>query len=70
MKDSIRLKLERLADRCDEVSRLLADPDVHDKADRFRELSVEYARLQPVVASFRAWRELERQDRRVRQQRS
>jgi peptide chain release factor 1 len=61
MKDSIRLKLERLADRCDEVSRLLADPDVHGKADRYRELSVEYARLQPVVSSFRAWTELERQ---------
>jgi len=61
MKDSIRLKLERLADRCDEVSRLLADPDVHTKADQFRELSVEYARLQPIVASFRSWTELERQ---------
>jgi peptide chain release factor 1 len=61
MKDSIRLKLERLADRCDEVSRLLAAPDVHAKADQFRELSVEYARLQPIVSSFRAWTELERQ---------
>jgi peptide chain release factor 1 len=61
MKDSIRQKLERLADRSDEVSRLLADPEVHDKADRFRELSVEYARLQPVVAAYRDWAELERQ---------
>jgi peptide chain release factor 1 len=61
MKSSIRTKLERLADRCDEVSRLLAAPDVHARADQFRELSVEYARLQPIASSFRAWAELEGQ---------
>ena len=61
MKDSIRNKLEQLADRCDEVSRLLAEPEVLERMDRYRELSVEYARLQPVVESFRAWRDTERQ---------
>jgi peptide chain release factor 1 len=61
MKDSIRLKLERLADRREEVGRLLADPDLAGRQDRFRDLSVEFARLDPVVASFQAWQELARQ---------
>jgi len=61
MKDSIRNKLEQLADRCDEVGRMLAEPEVLERMDRFRELSVEYARLQPLAASFLAWQELERQ---------
>ena len=61
MKDSIRRRLERLADRCDEVGRLLAEPDAASRTDRFRELSVEYARLEPVAAAFRAWLDLERQ---------
>ena len=61
MKDSIRLKLEHLADRSEEVGRLLAEPSVLDRPDRFRDLSVEYARLQPVVASFRSWLALERE---------
>jgi len=67
MKDSIRNKLEQLADRCDEVSRLLAEPEVLERMDRYRELSVEYARLQPVVESFRAWRDTERQLAAVRE---
>jgi len=61
LKDSIRRRLERLADRCDEVGRLLAEPDAAARPDRFRELSVEYARLEPVAAAFRAWLDLERQ---------
>ncbi len=61
MKDSIRFKLERLADRHDELARLLAEPDAAARPDRFRELSVEYARLEPVAAQFRAWTALERE---------
>jgi len=61
MKDSIRAKLEQLADRCEEVSRLLADPELPGRTDRFRDLSVEYARLQPLAAAFRNWLELDKQ---------
>ncbi len=66
MKDSIRRRLERLVDRCDEVGRLLAEPDAAARPDRFRELSVEYARLEPVAAAFRGWLEFERQLESVR----
>jgi peptide chain release factor 1 len=59
MKDTIRNRLERLADRCDEVGRLLAEPEVLERPERFRELSVEYSRLQDVAARFRAWKGLE-----------
>jgi peptide chain release factor 1 len=52
MKDSIRLKLEKLAERHEEVSALLADPEVIGNTDKFRELSMEYARTGPVVARY------------------
>jgi peptide chain release factor 1 len=61
MKDSIRLKLERLADRRDEVGRSLADPAVLGRPEAYRDLSMEFARLDPVVAAFHEWLELERQ---------
>ncbi|MDE2295016.1 MAG: peptide chain release factor 1 [Gammaproteobacteria bacterium] len=55
MKDSIRRKLEKLDDRFEEVGRLLADPTVIARPARFRELSMEYAKLSPVVERFRQW---------------
>ena len=53
MKDSIRIKLERLADRHEEVSGLLADPAVIGDTNKFRDLSVEYSKLDPVVARYK-----------------
>ena len=61
MKDSIRRKLEQLADRREEVGRMLSDPAATGQMDRFRDLSVEYARLEPVVTAFQEWTSLERQ---------
>jgi len=52
MTPSIRRKLEGLAERHEEVGRLLADPGVHSDAQRFRELSREYAQLQPVTTAL------------------
>jgi peptide chain release factor 1 len=63
MRDSIRRRLERLADRYEEVARLLADPALAGSSDRFRELSMEYARLEPVAQRFRAFLDLERDTR-------
>ncbi len=58
MKDSIRIKLDRLVDRHEEVSALLADPEVISNTDRFRDLSVEYARLEPLVSRYRDYHRL------------
>ncbi|MGC8516979.1 MAG: peptide chain release factor 1 [Steroidobacteraceae bacterium] len=60
MKDSIRQRLEKLSDRFEEVGRLLASPDLDGGSAQFRELSVEYARLQPLAAQLLAYRALER----------
>jgi peptide chain release factor 1 len=60
MRDSIRRRLERLGERYEEVARLLAEPELAGRSDRFRELSMEYARLEPMAQRFRAFTELER----------
>jgi peptide chain release factor 1 len=59
MKDSIRRRLEKTAERFEEVGGLLADPDVIAKQGQFRELSMEYSRLEPVAQRFGAFRRLE-----------
>ena len=58
MKDSIRLKLDKLRERHEEVAGLLADPEVINNTDKFRDLSVEYARLEPVVSRYRDYHQL------------
>ena len=55
MKDSIRLKLESVQERFEEIAGLLADPDVIADQNQFRDLSKEYARVEPVVQSFEAY---------------
>src|SRR5690606_17655276 len=52
MKASIRQKLEKTSERFEEVGRLLADPAIAGGSDTFRELSMEYARLEPVAAGL------------------
>nr|PZN60044.1 MAG: peptide chain release factor 1 [Pseudomonadota bacterium] len=61
MKASIRQKLEKTAERFEEVGHLLADPAVAGGSDTFRELSMEYARLEPVAAGYRRHQALEAQ---------
>ena len=61
VKDSIRLRLEKMVDRYEEVGRLLADPAVIGRQREFRELSMEYARLTPTAEKFGAFRALERE---------
>jgi len=60
MKDSIRQRLQKLAERFEEVGRVLATDEVAGGSSQFRELSVEYARLQPLAESFDRYRDLER----------
>ncbi len=56
MKPSIQSKLESLSDRFEEVSALLADPTVIGNQTQFRNLSIEYAQINPVVECFRDYR--------------
>lgn len=53
MNPSIRNKLDKLVERHEEVSALLADPQIISNNDKFRELSMEYSRLEPVVSRYR-----------------
>jgi peptide chain release factor 1 len=53
MSPSIRRKLEALAERHEEVGRLLAEPDAMADPKRFRDLSREFAQLQPVADTLR-----------------
>jgi len=52
VKDSIRYKLESVKDRFEEISGLLADPDVISDQNQFRDLSKEYSRVEPIVKLF------------------
>jgi peptide chain release factor 1 len=61
VKDTIRLRLEKMTDRFEEIGRSLADPAVIGRQREFRDLSVEYARLNPVAEKFAAFQALERE---------
>jgi peptide chain release factor 1 len=52
MQASLKIKLESLVDRHQEIARLLTDPQTICNSTRFRELSREYAQLQPIIACF------------------
>jgi peptide chain release factor 1 len=59
MKDSIRRKLEKLDERFEEIGRLLSEPEVISRQNQFRDLSMEYARLGPLVDRYRGFVALE-----------
>ncbi|WP_145481610.1 peptide chain release factor 1 [Stenotrophomonas rhizophila] len=52
MTPTLRRKLEALAERREELERLLADPDVVGDNERFRNLSREFAQLQPIASAL------------------
>ncbi len=55
MKASIRVKLETLAERYEEVQHLLGDPGVLGDQNKFRALSREYSQLEEVTQCFQAY---------------
>ena len=59
MKPSIRSKLDQIAERFEEITALLAEPEVQGDQQQFRRLSQEYAQLEPVVGRYHSYRELE-----------
>ena len=61
MKQSIREKLDRLTDRCDEINALLSDPAVISQQQQFRALSIELAELNPIVEQYQRCQSLDAQ---------
>ena len=58
MKASILEKLERLKERYEEVSALLSEAEVISNQTKFRDLSKEYAELEPVVVAYKGYQQL------------
>lgn len=52
MHPTLRRKLQALAERRDELERLLAEPDVIADNDRFRSFSREFSQLQPLASAL------------------
>ena len=52
MTPTLRRKLEALAERREELERLLADPGVIGDVERFRNFSREFAQLEPVAVAL------------------
>ncbi len=61
MTPSIRRKLEALAERHEEIGLLLGQPEVLADNNRFRELSQEYAQLEPVATALREHDQIDRE---------
>ncbi|NWN92489.1 peptide chain release factor 1 [Marinobacter adhaerens] len=57
MKPSIQTRLETLVERFEEVKALLSDSATISHQDKFRELSQEFAEIEPVVQCFQSWKE-------------
>jgi peptide chain release factor 1 len=70
MKTTIRQKLEKSEQRFEELGHLLADPELGNQPQRFRDLSVEYSRLEPAAVAFTAYRRLEQELSYAQQMRS
>jgi peptide chain release factor 1 len=59
LKDSIRQRLDKIVDRFEELGRLLVDPATLGGSQQFRDLSREYARLEPLAERYRNLRHLQ-----------
>lgn len=60
MNPSIRGKLERISERFGEVVALLAESETQSDQNRFRDLSREYAQLEPLIAAYNRYCQAER----------
>ena len=58
MKASILSKLDLLAERYEEVGALLSDAEIISDQNKYRELSKEYAELEPVVKTYQSFLEV------------
>jgi peptide chain release factor 1 len=58
MKSSILAKLDNLNERYQEVAALLSDAEIITDQNKFRDLSKEYAELEPVVKAYLSYQEV------------
>ncbi|WP_299880928.1 peptide chain release factor 1 [uncultured Cocleimonas sp.] len=58
MKASILNKLDTLSDRHEEITGLLAEPEVMADQNHFRALSMEYSQLEPLVVEYKNYLQL------------
>ena len=58
MKASILAKLDNLNERYQEVAALLSDAETITDQNKFRDLSKEYAELEPVVKAYLDYQEV------------
>ncbi|WP_130538080.1 peptide chain release factor 1 [Thiomicrorhabdus indica] len=59
MKESIRLKLDNLVERLEELNHLISDPEVISDQKKFTALTREHAQLTPVVENYQSFIETE-----------
>ena len=59
MKDSLKTKLEKLQVRYEELAKELSLPEIFNDQNRYRDLSKEYAQLEPIVLCFQKYKENE-----------
>ena len=52
MKPSVKIRLDNTNNRYEEIKQLLSDPDVTDDLNRYRDLTKEYAQLEPLVEKY------------------
>jgi peptide chain release factor 1 len=60
MKESLRLRLDQMVDRYEEVTALLSDPGVISDNNKFRELSVEHSDLMDITTLWLSYGQAER----------
>ena len=60
MKESLRLRLDQMVDRYEEVTALLSDPSVISDNNKFRELSVEHSDLMEITTLWQNYVSAER----------
>ncbi|WP_201618318.1 peptide chain release factor 1 [Psychrobacter urativorans] len=60
MKESLRLRLDQMVDRYEEVTALLSDPGVINDNNKFRELSVEHSDLMDITTLWLNYGQAER----------
>lgn len=61
MTPEIEIKLSQAQERYEEIALLLSDPDVMSDQNKFRNLSKEYAQIEPLVLNYQAFMEAQKE---------